>query len=509
VPDVEDEFSVTNNVNRLLYKGKRQSHRWTILGKDKFEYDVILKSEPASNIISLTLEGAEQFNFYKQPFVGDDPFLYGSYAVYLKERIAGQGTGKLCHIHRPEIIDAAGNRCWGDMFIDGNKLYIKIPQQWLCNARYPVLVDPVVGTQSVGKYKRFFELELVTNCYHILSAINGLCTAFVYAADDDEGCRPVIYSDSADGPKNRLTMQEQFISGTVNTTKPKGWRSGTFQTRATIPADSWVWFGIYTDLSFRPAYDYDGECWHYSFEDFMDDGIPNVIDPDYLYEDDYGRVLSMYFEYSLNQNHIRTITQGVTLTDSRKLQRGFRRLLLSQAHINSVLQKTGYYKRNLLASGNNSTALTHSSDYKRQLKMNCNASCIANIARIFIALIYDTLHIADIVSIGRNFIAKINDTITAVCALLGAGNSFNYFRELYEQTHADAEIKNSTHFVRNTVDGVLCGASFIRRMSISILVSTVCGIRDYITGRFLKSKGEIVLHSRVTREIILDSRIKS
>jgi hypothetical protein len=87
-----------------VYKGWRRSHRFTILGNDAFEYDVILEREPESNVVSLTMEGAENFDFFRQPDFLKEPLLAGSYAVYKKETLIGEGTGKLCHIHRPEII---------------------------------------------------------------------------------------------------------------------------------------------------------------------------------------------------------------------------------------------------------------------------------------------------------------------------------------------------------------------------------------------------------------------
>ena len=101
----------------LLYKGRRRSHRFTILGDKSFEYDCILLKEPESNVISLRMEGA----------------------------------GKLCHIHRPEIIDARGRRCWGELAVVGNELHITIPEWWLAEAEYPVVVDPMVITTVIWK----------------------------------------------------------------------------------------------------------------------------------------------------------------------------------------------------------------------------------------------------------------------------------------------------------------------------------------------------------------------
>jgi hypothetical protein len=548
-----------------LYRGKRQSHRWTILGKDTFEYDVILKREPSSNIISLTLDGAEHFNFYRQPFIGDNPLLHGSYAVYNKDRCTGQGTGKLMHIYRPKIIDAAGWWCWGELFITGNKLYIKIPQEWLADARYPVLVDPVIGTRTVGAYKRFFELEVVTNIYHIPDHIDGLCTAYVYIVESDEGCRPVVYSDSADGPKNRMTMQEQFISGAVNTANPKGWRSGTFLTQSALQANSYIWFGMYADLCFRPAFDYDGTCFHYRFEDFMDDGIPNVMDTDYLVEDDYGRLLSMYFEYSANQDHVRRITQGVTLQDSVKIQPYYKRVLSAMAHNNSLLNKIGLYKRNILTNGNNQTAVNNPVEYKRDTNSECAVNDTTNRLRACMSHIYDTLHINDFVNAGRAFVGKIFDTVQSVAnnyrihglfhkvqndlkandvinnlvgrirkittnvqasdyarmpfmfirklidgvtAMGEAGHIGDYFRGFAEQARNIAETKRNIKITVTQTDDLSVHCSLIRRLGIFIKIVTSSFIRDYIIRRFLIARDEIIIKSAITRELELDSKIR-
>jgi hypothetical protein len=123
-----------------MYRGRKRYHRFTILGDTAFEYDCILEREPESNIITLVMEGAEKFDFFRQPDFIKDPLLAGSYAVYNKETLIGEGTGKLCHIHRPEIIDSRGRRCWGDLSVAGNRLCITIPEEWLSEAKYPVVV---------------------------------------------------------------------------------------------------------------------------------------------------------------------------------------------------------------------------------------------------------------------------------------------------------------------------------------------------------------------------------
>ena len=113
IPLDDEGFTLRGDKRRVVYKGRRRSHRFTILGDGAFEYDCILEREPESNVILLFMEGAENFDFLCQPDFVRDPFLKGSYAVYKRETLLGEGTGKLCHIHRPEIIDARGRRCWG------------------------------------------------------------------------------------------------------------------------------------------------------------------------------------------------------------------------------------------------------------------------------------------------------------------------------------------------------------------------------------------------------------
>jgi len=85
VPSDDEGFTLKGDKQRLLYKGRQRSHRFTILNDGAFEYDCILLREPESNVITLRMEGAEQYDFFRQPDFVPDDFLKGSYAVYKKE----------------------------------------------------------------------------------------------------------------------------------------------------------------------------------------------------------------------------------------------------------------------------------------------------------------------------------------------------------------------------------------------------------------------------------------
>lgn len=147
-----------------------------------FEIDVVLNSVPNTNKIFLQIN-SENLNFYYQgPLneeLGEEDGLVcsetecyndegvrvfhrpenvvGSYAVYHKTKrnheIGGINykAGKVYHIYRPKIIDAEGNWVWGVMNISGGRMTITVEQDFLDNATYPVVVDPVIGYNTAGE----------------------------------------------------------------------------------------------------------------------------------------------------------------------------------------------------------------------------------------------------------------------------------------------------------------------------------------------------------------------
>jgi hypothetical protein len=61
-------------------------------------------------------------------------------------------TGKAFHIYRPWAEDATGKRVWCRLRIKpkSNEMTVTIPQKFLDNAVYPVLVDPTLGYNTNG-----------------------------------------------------------------------------------------------------------------------------------------------------------------------------------------------------------------------------------------------------------------------------------------------------------------------------------------------------------------------
>jgi hypothetical protein len=451
VPDDEEDYSIRGDKRRLLYKGRRRSHRFTILNDCAFEYDCILKREPESNLITLRMEGAENFNFFKQPDFVSDPFLKGSYAVYKKETLLGDGTGKLCHINRPMIIDARERKCWGELSVVSDELRITIPQQWLSEAKYPVIVDPTIGTTTVGSQNKwippryssptelYFEFGMPVNRFLINEAISGLCTAFYYSDyyDIDGGGRPIFYSDNANKPHTRRSSGENFIDLRFT----GRWQSGTF-TGDSINAGSYIWFGLFTEYFWFPRFDYGAVCYSSMWFDIYD-SIPAAY-PDLQYIIDFNLKLSMYFTYSNAQNYTRTLTQGISLTDTWKQKADYKRI---NTDVNKISDNRFLF-----------------TEYRRNVKETKGITDILKQVKVFFCMLYEE------------------------CGNFAGSNKFvNYYRVEKDYVQADD--------------------SFLRQLFIFIKILTTSFFRDIIIRRFLIAKEEIALKSAITREIVLESKI--
>jgi len=327
VPSDDEGFTLRGDKQRLTYKGRQRSHRFTILGDGSFEYDCILLKEPDTNTISLRMEGAENYDFFRQPDFVKNPFLKGSYAVYKKETLIGEGTGKLCHIHRPEIIDARGRRCWGSLSLVGNELRITVPEQWLSEASYPVIVDPKVGTTTVGAFwenfddwwideddgeieynPNYIDQELIVNRYQLPEQIKGQVNAFFYSNSQvNLDTFPVLYKDGSNYPTTKLSVNECELIWHIPW-MDECWYTSTFNPKTTIASGSYVWFGMYSS-SFEPRYDYGAKCYR-EYVDYGTPKLPNNYPLDSVNEY-YDFKFSMYFYYNNSITYTRFLTQRV------------------------------------------------------------------------------------------------------------------------------------------------------------------------------------------------------
>jgi hypothetical protein len=186
----------------------------------------------------------------------------------------------------------------------GKELRITIPETWLCEAKYPVIVDPTIGTTTVGsqttgpdpdndEYDRpMLDSQMSLNQYTAAQGGGGACTAYVYCYydDTDSFALPGLYTDTNNKPHLRKSRNEHDINvdvydytyNGVRYYKPAGWRNSTFEIDGTIIAGQPVWFGVMASW-FTTRFDYGGVCYKFwpdwdSYPDGYDSDLPPVIE---------------------------------------------------------------------------------------------------------------------------------------------------------------------------------------------------------------------------------------
>ncbi len=150
--------------DKIKYESdKREAHFYEV--KDAYEFEVILKEKPDTNLIEFSME-TKGLEFFYQPELTQEEIdagnirpdnVVGSYAVYYKDcppnYVGGKEykAGKAFHIYRPRIEDAVGKWVWGELQID-NKMTVTIPQEFLDDAVYPIrhAAGATFGFTSIG-----------------------------------------------------------------------------------------------------------------------------------------------------------------------------------------------------------------------------------------------------------------------------------------------------------------------------------------------------------------------
>jgi hypothetical protein len=82
-----------------------------------------------------------------------------------------------------------------------------------------------------------------------------------------------------------------------------------------------------------------------------------------------------------------------------------------------------------------------------------------------------------------------------------------YIRGLYVAAGSLAETKHTGNYYRKQTDTAHVEALSLRHLIIFIKLVTAGFVRDFIIRRFLKSNEDIILKSRIYREIEIESRI--
>jgi hypothetical protein len=457
--------------------------------------------------------------------------------------------------------------------VAGDRLCITIPETWLSEAKYPVIVDPTIGTTTVGSLEKWydpengdtddeqnwrplwFEISIAVNRFLVSQAISGACTAYVYINDGSDGDenRPVIYSDNGNKPLNRLTKEEGRIDSGVTSSKPRGWRTASFKTKDSIPSGSNIWFGVCSSY-WETRFDYGQMIFNeeYDYQDPM--VIPDVYPQENLgwyaahpdiVQQYYNYKVSWYFTYTAAQNYTRTLTQGVTLADSRKSAGNYKRALAMNAKGVTLLGHSSNYYREHLSALTISDTISRFRGFFRSLAEQLQTSDFISYCRDFLRTVAITVgpgtheerslsarrDVADRAGTGdstarqRGFIRTLVAAVTTgdyagkVFSLLRtiqeqtatfgeAGHLGEYIRGLYTEAGSMAETRHEGKYYRAVQDTAGSMGVSLRHLFIFLRLATLSLVRDYLIPRFLRSREELVIKSAVVRELTLESRVQ-
>jgi hypothetical protein len=516
LPLAEGGYSTRGDQRRLHYAGDKTSHRFTILDNEHFEYDIILNKEPGSNRLYLSIQGWEGFDFFRQPdHIGPD-MLRGSYAVYKKEGVINTpayhvGTGKLCHIHRPRIIDARGRRVWGDIRIDRGVMTMIIPEWWISDAKYPVVVDPVVGSSVVGAYDEFdfmtrdeyewylkekakdpskqldrykstyglgFDQDVMCNKYRAPLQLQGTYNAYVYVSivyyysnDSKSVVYPLLYSDLNDKPKYLLASDNTMGNPLANISNISSftprWVQSTLDINGSIAANTNVWFGFWGEYSVT-RFDYGAPLFRACLGAQLFD-----------YREEYNSFVEMaqdydFYDISIFSNDITDDPDEINVyPGARYDMKVSMYLAIPESYTRTVTQWVMPAETRKLTG-----------KYQRSATQTVQGKAIANRFEGFCRSMVQTVKSA--MSL-KGFPTLIRKVVEAVTAPAETARRKGYYRTQQDTAGSeDSTLRNLSIFIRLLAGGV---------------------IRDFIIGRFLKSNEEIVVKSPVCREIIIDSKL--
>ena len=248
--DDKIELAIGDKVHRFY---KKESAR----GGYNLEYEIQLNTKPISNRVTLDLQHSDDLRFDFQPSLEEEyekdnlglnlgyktvkEFLDDfhqpenakhSYAVNITKRNNKYKMGKFCHIFRPKIIDAIGKEVWADIEIKDKQLIITINQVWLNSAKYPIIIDPVLGYEATGTNDTGSAVTMWGSTF--TSDVAGTIDDFNFScqANDGNGSKMALYPTSGGTPEGEDVLEQ--VEWDVLGTGPQGTAAvGTTEIAAT------------------------------------------------------------------------------------------------------------------------------------------------------------------------------------------------------------------------------------------------------------------------------------
>ena len=273
--DEEGDDKATEKDGKVVWNNKDKSKEYNFytlppgkgMENGRFEYEIILKEKPKTNVIKLNIE-AQGLDFFYQPPLNEDldnvmvtatemigydidgniiserpENIVGSYAVYHSTRqgdyskVDGKNymAGKAFHIYRPKIIDSIGIEVWGELFIDIRQgiLSVTIPQEFLDKAVYPInkVAGLEFGYHTIGGTSRSTSNDVLTGTLFTSTATAGIGDSIsVYTTTASNNVKGVLTSSGKTIVSNGVGDGTAMLSN--------DWSESSFSTGAAVLAST-------------------------------------------------------------------------------------------------------------------------------------------------------------------------------------------------------------------------------------------------------------------------------
>ena len=424
-------------------------------------------------------------------------------------------TGKFCHIYRPKIFDAAGRWIWGGLEFDGDSLFIIIDEKWLKRARYPVTVDPVIGTSTVGAshlntedpdpgewYDYYYEITMPVNPYVTPGSVSGSCTAYYYSYHDDSEARgyPVIYSNSGGLPVNRLSTNESYAD-LRNPSSSGEWLGVNFDINGTIPGGSTIWFGYMSRFYLFPYFDEGG-----SLKEMDVSG--NSTPPNTFVTGGWSSnqlTLSMYFNYTAVENYTRDIATVAALSDElSRIHFGKRKMVELSFSLSDYLRSgKGIFKKLISGIGISDLAGRALGIFWKKTDTEVLYEGIL-VKVAFARIVSATVSLVD--SVVRD-LKKTRRIINSIGITDIFARRHDRRQKISESLGLPENLTRTQNLIRKHSENISASDGILRRLMIFIRVVGSFAIWDYPLWKKARSKEELFISSPVIAEIEIDSEI--
>ena len=255
------EPEVSTDTNIVYKSGNTESHFYEIelceeYPEGGYEFEVILKEKPKTNVVTFTLQ-TKGLDFFYQPELTKEEVesgakrpedVVGSYAIYASEEkinyVGGKEykSGKVGHIYRPKIIDMGGTKVWGDLNIDGGAglLTVTIPQEFLDKAIYPV-------RHAAGLTFGYTTLATATITSiedqiagSVFTGVAGTGTSITFGAKQDTQAGSGTTKCGIYNASTLAFITNSKCTGTVSYTSTATWRTIDFDSPPTLTAVNYI-----------------------------------------------------------------------------------------------------------------------------------------------------------------------------------------------------------------------------------------------------------------------------